>query len=400
LLDALTDTGAPLKRQVVAYTLGLLASRSRAEVQGIAQTELLKLVEDDDWRVRFFATDLLGATGEPAHLAVITKRLHDEVYAVHCAAARGLGRTDTDEAAHELVKELDAENSSHGQIGASLVFLGPVASQPIVEGLQIAGSADAKLTLLTALTYLGDPRSLRVFQESLHSEDPRQRAAAVKGLAALGYPGSLDLLLLLLKEDLSVQPAAVDGLVSNVLWGRVSREQVLDSIGRYVPSPLGYQQEAIDYLKTGEVAFENWHPLPQLYTAFVYQLDFDEIAAHEINYVLGEPASDFLSFDLANGVRRGSRVLWREAVRRKYHELSVSFSLDKHGVAALVRHLDARDLTLGERFRDHLKSCYCRVLIPHDLFLCLAEVASRIGMEIDQATASAVKQHIEKYADG
>jgi HEAT repeat protein len=398
LLSALADTQAPLRRQVATCTLGLLANRKYSELQSVAEAKLLELLGDDDWRVRFFATDLLGAMGNPEHMPVIVERLHDESYGVHCAAVRGLGRIGTRESAQELIQALGRENSSHGQIVDALAFMGPIAAEPILESIEVTHSSEVKLHLLTALSYIGEPRSFRVFRTAVYSEDWRHRAAAVKGLAALGYPNALRVLVGM-TDDKMAHSAVVDGLISNVLWGRLSREDALNSISQHIISPLPYQQEAIEYLRTGKANFAHWKPLPQLYAAFVYQLDFDQIHVKEIDTVLGAPGSTLRDPELLVGAEGSSHLLWGESVRRDYHALRMSRMstiLGKHAVAALLHHLDTKNSTLANDLRNYLKSQYCRIQVPYDLFISLAEMVGNSDSTLDTEIASALRSHIEQ----
>jgi len=397
LISGLADTKAPLKRQVVTFTLGLLANRKYSQLQPVAEAELVELLDDDDWRVRFFATDLLGAVGNPEHMPVIAERLHDESYGVHCAAVRGLGRIGTRESAQQLVQALRIENSSDAQIVDALAFMGPIAVEPILESIEDTGLSELKLYLLIALSYFGDPRSFPVCRTAVHSEDWRHRVAAIKGLAALGYPNALEVLAGMTHDEM-VHSAVVDGLISNVLWGRLSREEALNTISRHIISPAPYQQEAIEYLRTGKANFESWEPLPQLYSAFVYQLDFDQIHAEEINTVLGAPGDTRveLHLEFMRGAEASSRLLWGESVRRRYHSLDFLPTLDKHATAALLHHLDTDDPMLAHDLRSYLKSRYCRLRVPHDLFIALAEMAGNSGSALHIEAVSALRSHIER----
>ncbi len=119
-LSALRDTDKACRAQAAAALIGL---------GDTIVPDLVSLLSDPDWRVRYRAAEALGEIGNRASAGALVRALSDKKDHVRYMAAKGLGRTGNSGAVPALVGCLEDENPyvrkaavlSLGKLGNSLI---------------------------------------------------------------------------------------------------------------------------------------------------------------------------------------------------------------------------------------------------------------------------------------
>lgn len=100
-LSALRDTDKACRAQAAAALTGL---------GGTIVPDLIPLLSDADWRVRYRAAEALGEIGNRESAGALVRALSDEKDHVRYMAAKGLGRTGNNGAVPALMGCLEDEN--------------------------------------------------------------------------------------------------------------------------------------------------------------------------------------------------------------------------------------------------------------------------------------------------
>jgi HEAT repeat protein len=181
-------------RAPAAFDAGPLAVWPKAAPAELIDA-LLTAVDDEHKKVRLEAIYTLGvvagASGAPlsdAAAARLVKALDHYDPAVRAGAARVVGRLKIKTATDGLLK---AVNDSNGEVRiAAIRALGDTreerAIQAITDQLNYYDKGEGAAAAIEALARIAHPSSAPVFAARLQNRDPRQRRAAVEGLARTG----------------------------------------------------------------------------------------------------------------------------------------------------------------------------------------------------------------------
>ena len=196
-------------RAPAAFEAGPLAVWPKAAPAELIDS-LLTAVDDEHKKVRLEAIYTLGvvaaASGAPlsdAAAARLIKALDHYDPAVRTGAARVVGRRKLKTATDGLLK---AVNDSHEMVRlAAIRALGEVreerALQAITDQLNYYDKGEGAAVALEALARIAHSSSRPVFAARLQNRDPRQRRAAVEGLARIGDKETVSTFVFAVNQD-------------------------------------------------------------------------------------------------------------------------------------------------------------------------------------------------------
>jgi len=196
-------------RAPAAFEAGPLAVWPKAAPAELIDS-LLTAVDDEHKKVRLEAIYTLGvvaaASGAPlsdAAAARLIKALDHYDPAVRTGAARVVGRLKLKTATDGLLK---AVNDSHEGVRlAAIRALGEVreerALQAITDQLNYYDKGEGAAVALEALARIAHSSSRPVFAARLQNRDPRQRRAAVEGLARIGDKETVSTFVFAVNQD-------------------------------------------------------------------------------------------------------------------------------------------------------------------------------------------------------
>jgi HEAT repeat protein len=196
-------------RAPAAFDAGPLAVWPKAAPAELIDS-LLTAVDDEHKKVRLEAIYTLGvvagASGAPlpdAAAARLIKALDHYDPAVRAGAARVVGRLKVKGATENLLKAVN--DSSAAVRLAAIGALGEVreerAIQAITDQLNYYDKGEGAAIALEALARIAHPSSARVFAARLENRDPRQRRAAVEGLARTGDKETISKFVFAINQD-------------------------------------------------------------------------------------------------------------------------------------------------------------------------------------------------------
>lgn len=241
---ALLAIGADGARQLLA---GLRAREPRHRVNAAAtlaalryaRQDLVDLLEDQDWDVRWRVCDILAALGDPRWAPAVAERLADPESAVRAAAARALGAMGDEAGIERVVAALgDEEHDVRWAALDAVTVAGAPAAGPVLAAMQSGGPAVAMASaawpgcatesLTTAALRSGHLVAQRRAAEAI---DERSEVLLAQLLTMLAEPPAAGAAMALA----ALGPRAVPGLINLLDSGspaaRIEAARVLGVIG-------------------------------------------------------------------------------------------------------------------------------------------------------------------------
>lgn len=170
------------------------------------------LLKDKNKNIRRSGAQVLGVIGSPRALDPLIGALKDPDHEVRAAAAQALGKIPDKRSVPPLVSAVNDKSQEVKQEAAfALVSL---SGKTIAYLNMLLRSEDPKERqgAVTALSHMGDEKSLSLVKAALQDADAEIRIHAAQGLAAFGQKGG-DLLISALNDpDMNVRRAAVISL--------------------------------------------------------------------------------------------------------------------------------------------------------------------------------------------
>jgi HEAT repeat protein len=171
LLAAVDDEHKKVRLEAI-YTLGVVAGASGAPLPDAAAARLAKALDHYDPSIRAAAARVAGRLKVKTAVDGLLKAINDSSAAVRVAAIRALGDIGEERTVQTLIDQLMYYDKGEGAVAA-----------------------------IEALATVAHPSSLAVFSARLHDRDPRQRRAAVEGLARVGDKEAVSKLVFDVNQD-------------------------------------------------------------------------------------------------------------------------------------------------------------------------------------------------------
>jgi HEAT repeat protein len=212
------------------YAKGLTYEQKRNVIEKGPLIHIRKLLNDDDWNVRFAAINALVKLGDKESVPEIRKLLTDKLAAIRSCAVGALVDLGDKESipTRKLLK--DGNNSIRAETINSLVKLGDREFIPEIRELLKDNSCVARSVAAGALADLGDKASAPLIRELLNdSQCYCPRLGALTALAELGDREAIPEIIKLLKDKVvSVRAWAAIVLVELGAKDKVPKESIED----------------------------------------------------------------------------------------------------------------------------------------------------------------------------
>jgi HEAT repeat protein len=171
LLTAVDDEHKKVRLEAI-YTLGVVAGASEAPLPEAAAARLLKALDHYDPAIRAGAARVVGRVKLKTAVDGLLKAINDSNAPVRFAAIRALGEIKEERTVQTLTDQLKYYDKGEGAVAA-----------------------------IEALATIADPSSVPVFTSRLRDRDPRQRRAAIEGLARAGDKDAVAKLVVDVNQD-------------------------------------------------------------------------------------------------------------------------------------------------------------------------------------------------------
>ena len=205
----LQDEELKQRRQFTLRALMRIADPS------VRQPAILKLVDDDDPRVRAECIKLLGTLDVPEDRVKLVAALEDPVYAVRAAAVNALAEALPSELTGQILAALETQNELYvrGRLYETVAGLLGARALNVFRTYWDRGPDD-RAWIVRAMARVQDPRGLALLREALRDPNDSVRSVAVLALGKLQSSGATEALLTALRDpDWPVRLEAIRLLV-------------------------------------------------------------------------------------------------------------------------------------------------------------------------------------------
>lgn len=241
--------------------------------------KITPLLKDKSKHIRRSGAQVLGVIGSTGTVNALIAALKDPEPEVRAAAAQALGKIPDKRSVPALVKAVsDRSEPVKQEAGFALLSLGG-KTIAYLNALLKSEDPEERQRAVTALSHMGDDKSLKLMSAALQDSDPEVRLHAAQGLAAFGPRGGELLIAALNDPDLNVRRAALFSL------GEIRCFRAVKPVLRLLNTEL-----KVDVLNT-LIAIGTEEALPALFQTLKDRDPFIRAMTAEALGEIGDPAA-------------------------------------------------------------------------------------------------------------